>query len=116
VIIVMFMFKKMCLLSVRLLIEFKEFKDLNYYIWNTIFMIIIIINIFLHRLGHLTCSGIDMLSSFPAMSTISSSSGFVVVGVFRESVVIHSGNRPKENKILISRDAQHRISAYPYDY
>jgi len=115
VIIVIFMFKKMCLLSVCLLIEFKEFNDLNYYIWNTILMIIIII-IFLHGLGRSTCSSIDTLLSFPAVSTISSSSGFAVEGVFRESVVIRSGNRPKENKIVISRDAQPRISLDPYDY
>jgi len=37
-----------------------------------------------------TCSGIDVLPSFPGASTISSSSGFVVEGVFRESVVICS--------------------------
>ena len=46
--------------------------------------------IFLRRLGRLTCSGIDALPSFPRASTISSSSGFVVEGVFRESVVIRS--------------------------
>ena len=36
-----------------------------------------IIIIFLHGLGHLTCSGIDALPSFPGASTISSSSRFV---------------------------------------
>ena len=46
--------------------------------------------IFLHGLGRLICSGIDALPSFPGASTISSSSGFVVEGMFRESVVIHS--------------------------
>ena len=51
-----------------------------------------IIIIFLHGLGRLTCSGIDALPSFPGASTISSSSGFVVEDVFRESVVIHSFN------------------------
>jgi len=62
---VMFKFKKMCLLSVCQLIEFKEFRDLNYYIWNTILMIIIIIIIiFLHGLGRLTCSGIDACHRF----------------------------------------------------
>jgi len=55
-----------------------------------IIIIIIIIIIFLHGLGRLTCSGIDALPSFPAASTISSSSRFVVEGVFRQSVVIHS--------------------------
>jgi len=38
----------------------------------------------------LTCSGIDALPSFPGASTISSSSRFVVEGVFRESGVVHS--------------------------
>jgi len=52
--------------------------------------IVIIIIIFLHGLGRLNCSDIDSLPSFPGASTISSSSGFVVEGVFRESVVIHS--------------------------
>ena len=56
------------------------------------------------------------MSSFPAASALSSSSGFVVEGAFRESVVIRSGNHPKENKILISRDAQPQISADPYGY
>jgi hypothetical protein len=47
---------------------------------------IIIIIIFLHGLGRLTCSGIERCHRFLA-STISSSS---VEGVFRQSVVIHS--------------------------
>ena len=55
-----------------------------------IFSLIIIIIIFLHGLGRLTCSGIDALPSFPGASTISSSSRFVVEGVFRESGVVHS--------------------------
>jgi len=37
-----------------------------------------------------TCSGIDALPSFPGTSTISSSSRFVVEGVFRQSGVVHS--------------------------
>jgi len=49
-----------------------------------------VIIIFLHGLGRLNCSGIDALPSFPGASTISSSSGFVVEGVFRESGVVHS--------------------------
>jgi hypothetical protein len=47
--------------------------------------VIIIIIIFLHGLGRLICSGIDALPSFPRASTISSSSRFVVDGVFRKS-------------------------------
>ena len=46
--------------------------------------------IIIHGLDRLTCSGIDALPSFPGASTNSSSSGFVVKGVFRQSVVIHS--------------------------
>ena len=42
------------------------------------------------RLGRLTFSGIDALPSFPGVSAISSSSGFIVESVFRESVVTHS--------------------------
>ena len=38
----------------------------------------------------MTCSGIDALPSFPGASTISSSSRFVVEGVFRKSGVVHS--------------------------
>ena len=53
-------------------------------------IIIIYFILFLHGLGLLTCSGIDALSSFPGASTISSSSRFVVEGVFRESGVFHS--------------------------
>jgi len=51
---------------------------------------IIIIGIFLHGLGRLTCYGVNALPSFPGASTISSSTEFVIEGVFRESVVIHS--------------------------
>ena len=51
---------------------------------------IIIIFFFLHWLGRLTCSGIDALSLFPRASTISSSSKFVVEGVFPKSGVLHS--------------------------
>ena len=54
------------------------------------YVIIIIIIVFLHGLGRLTCSGIDVLSSFPGASTVSSSSRFVVDGVFRESGVVRS--------------------------
>ena len=53
---------------------------------SVVLKVIIIIN-FLHDLGRLTCSGIDM---FPGASTISSSSRFEVEGVFRESGVVHS--------------------------
>ena len=49
-----------------------------------------IIIIFLHGLGRLTCSGIDALPSFPGVSTVSSSSRFVVEGVRRESGIVHS--------------------------
>ena len=45
--------------------------------------------IFLHGFGRLTCSGIDALPSFLGASTISSSSRFVVEGVFRESGVVY---------------------------
>ena len=51
--------------------------------------VFIIIIIFLHGLGRLTYSGIDALPSFPGASMISLSLGFVVEGMFRESV-IHS--------------------------
>jgi hypothetical protein len=50
----------------------------------------IIIIIFLHGLGHLTCSGIDALPSFPGVSTISSPSRFVVEGMFGKSGVVCS--------------------------
>jgi hypothetical protein len=52
-----------------------------------IVIVIIIIIIFHHGLGRLTCSGIDALPTFPGAFTISSSSVFVVEGVFRESFV-----------------------------
>ena len=51
--------------------------------------LIINISIFLHGLGRLTCYGVNALPSFPGASRISSSSGFVLEGVFRESVVFH---------------------------
>jgi hypothetical protein len=49
-----------------------------------------IVIVIIHGLGRLTCSGIDALPSFPKASTISSSSWFVVEGVFRKSGVVHS--------------------------
>ena len=58
-------------------------------VYSTVVYLFIII-IFLHGLGRLTCSGIDALPSFPGASTISSSSRFVVEGVFRKSGVVHS--------------------------
>ena len=50
----------------------------------------VMIIVFLHGLGRLTFPGIHALPSFPRESTISSSSRFVVEGVFRESGVVHS--------------------------
>ena len=71
-------------------------------------IIIIIIIIFLHGLGRLTCSGFDELSSFPGASTVSSSSRFVVEGVFRQSGVVHSFKMVDpvlfESHVLYSRD------------
>ena len=52
--------------------------------------IIIIIIISLHGLYRLSFSGIDALPSFAGASTISSSSKFVVEGLFRKSRVVHS--------------------------
>ena len=52
--------------------------------------VIIIIIIFLHGLSRLNCSSIDALPSFPRASTISSSSRFVVEGVFRKFCVVRS--------------------------
>ena len=66
--------------------------------------------IFLHGLGRLTCSGIDALPSFPGASTISSSSRFIVEGVFRESAVVRSFKVVDpvlfvcESRVLYSRD------------
>ena len=70
----------------------------------------VIIIIFLHGLGRLTCSGIDALPSFPGASTVSSSLRFLVEGVFRESGVVHSFNVVDpvlficESQVLYSRD------------
>ena len=63
---------------------------IKYSLNSYIIIIIIVVVIFLHGLGRLTCSGIDALSSFPGASTISSSSRFVVEGMFRKSGVVHS--------------------------
>ena len=73
-------------------------------------IIIIIIIIFLHGLGRLNCSSIDALLSFPEASTISSSSRFIVQGVFRQSGVVHSFKVVDpvlfvfESHVLYSRD------------
>jgi len=66
--------------------------------------------IFLHGLGRLTCYDIDALPSIPGASTVSSSSRFVVEGVFRESGVVHSFKMVDpvlfafESHVLYSRD------------
>jgi len=57
--------------------------------YSSPYIIRVIIIIFLHGLGRLTCSGIDTLPSFPGAYTISSSSRFAVEGVFRKSGVFH---------------------------
>jgi hypothetical protein len=44
--------------------------------------------IFLRGLGRLTCSGIEAFPLFPGASMISSSSSFVVEGMFRKSGVV----------------------------
>ena len=80
-------------------------------------IIIIIINIFLHGLGRLTCSGIDALPSFPGRPTVSSYSRFLVEGVFRQSGVVHSFKVVDpvlfvlESHVFYSRDLQF----FPYD-
>jgi hypothetical protein len=60
-----------------------------------------IIIIFLHGLGRLTCSGNDVLPSFPfpGASTISSPSRFVVEGVFRNYGVVHSFEGLDDNEV-----------------
>jgi hypothetical protein len=93
----------------------------------TKYNVVIIIIIFLHGLGRLTCSGIDTLPPFSGASTISSFLRLVVEGVFQESSVFILSRRearlretnwppsigvfvdglvnpPKENKVLISKD------------
>ena len=50
----------------------------------------IIIIMFFHGLGRLTCSSIDVLPSHPGVSTISSSSGLVIENMFWKSGVVHS--------------------------
>jgi len=88
--------------SKRALIQVEE--TLN------IIIIIIIIIIFLHGLGHLTYSSIDALPSFPGTSTISSTSRFIVEGVFRESGTFHYFKMVdpvffvSESHVLYSRD------------
>ena len=72
----------------------------------------------LYGLGRLTCSGIDALPSFPAASTISSSSGFVFEGVIRQSGVFRSLKLVDpvlfvfESHVLYSRDLQF----FSYDF
>ena len=71
-----------------------------------------VIIIFLHGLGRLTCSGIDALPSFPRASTISSSSRFVVEGLFWKSGAVHSFKMVDAvlfafgSHVLYSRDLQ----------
>ena len=73
---------------------------------------VIIIIVFLHGLGRLTCSDIDALPSFPGASTISSSSRLAVQGVFRKSGVVHSFKMVDPvlfvfgSHVLYSRDLQ----------
>ena len=80
------------------------------YIYRVVVFNVIIIIIFLHGLGRLTCSGIYALPSFSKASTVSSSSRFVVEGVFLESLVVHSFKVADpvlfvfESQVLYSRD------------
>ena len=66
----------------------------------------------------MTCSGIDASPSFPGASTVSSSSRFVVEGVFWESGGVHSFEVVDpvlfvfESHVLYSRDLQF----FPYDF
>ena len=82
------------------------------------FYVFVIIIFFFHGLGRLICPGIDALPSFPAASTISSSSRFVVEGVFRESGVVHSFKVVDpvlfvfEYHVLYSRD----LRFFSYDF
>ena len=84
--------------------------DIRRVIYEAGSIIIIIVIILIHGLGRLTCSGIDALPSFLGASTISSSSRFVVEGVFRESGVVHSFTVVDpvlfvfESHVLYSRD------------
>ena len=77
-----------------------------------IIIIIIIIIIFLQGLCLSSCSGIDALPSFPRASKISSSSRFIVEGVFRESGVVRSFKMVDPvlfvfgSHVLYSRDLQ----------
>ena len=84
--------------------------------------IIIFFFFFFHGSGRLTSSGNDALPSFPRASTISSSSRFVVEGVFRESGIVHSFKMVDPvlfafgSHVLYSRDLQvfcHLIRRYP---
>jgi len=83
---------------------------LNIYVIEAHFKCHIIIIIFLHGLGRLTCSSFDVLPLFPGASVILSSSGFVGEGMFQESVVVHSFKVVDpvlfvfESHILYSRD------------
>ena len=86
----------------------RSFLNLPSFQYLGFFIIIIII--FLHGLGPLTCSGIDALPSFRGASAISSSSRFVVEGVFRESGVVRPFKMVDpvlfvfESHVLYSRD------------
>jgi len=74
----------------------------------------IIIIIFLHGLGRLTCSGFDAFPSFPRASTIEKREARLreTNWSFEERGFCGwAGNPPKENKVLISKDAQPWISA-----
>ena len=88
------------------------------YLWLDQNRTITIIIIFLRGLGCLTCSGNDALLSFPGASMVSSSSRFVVEGVFRESGVVHSFKVVDivlfvfESHVLYSRE----LWFFPYDF
>ena len=65
-----------------------HFNSLNF--THQLMHLYIIIIIFLHGFCRLTCSGIDVLPSFPGVSTISSPPRFVFEGMFQKSGVVYS--------------------------
>jgi len=105
---------------VYILTHIRIFRHHHHHHHHHLFLLLLLHLLLLlpHGLGRLPCSVIDALPLFSRASTISSSSRFVIEGVFRKSGVVHSFKMVDPvlfvfgSHVLYSRDLQF----FPYNF